>query len=54
MVVLEAWIAQFDPALGILVVGGIFLIAGIAGWYVGDVILWLSPHKNARPFGDRK
>jgi hypothetical protein len=38
---LENWIDSLDPKVAFLVMGGVFLIASVAGWYVGDLILWL-------------
>jgi hypothetical protein len=37
----QNWIDQLDPMAAFFAMGGAFLIVSVAGWYVGDVILWL-------------
>jgi len=39
---IQNWIDQLEPATAFLVMGGVFLITSIAGWYAGDAILWIQ------------
>jgi hypothetical protein len=38
---LQNWIDQLNPLVAFLVMGGVFLVASVAGWYGGDLILQL-------------
>jgi len=37
---LQNWIDQLDPLVAFAAMGGVFLVASVAGWYVGDLMLW--------------
>jgi len=38
---MQNWVDQLNPAAAFPSIGIIFLIASIAGWYVGNLIQWL-------------
>jgi hypothetical protein len=41
MNLLQNWIDEVNPVFAFLLMGGGFLIAGIAGWYLASGILWI-------------
>jgi len=45
---LQNWIDSLDPMVAFLVMGGPFLVVSIAGWYAGDLILWLLGRLHLR------
>jgi hypothetical protein len=39
---IQNWIDNLDPMLAFLVMGGLFLVCSISGWYVGNVLLQIK------------
>lgn len=37
---LQSWIEELNPLASLLSIAILFLIATIAGWYVGNLIQW--------------
>jgi hypothetical protein len=37
---LQNWI-QLDPAIAFLLMATVFLVVSVAGWYIGEAILWV-------------
>lgn len=38
---IQNWIDQLDPAIAFPLMGTVFLIVSVAGWYIGGAIVWL-------------
>jgi hypothetical protein len=38
---IQNWIDQLDPEIAFLLMGAVFLVVSVAGWYVGEAILWV-------------
>jgi hypothetical protein len=48
MTSLQNWIDSLDPMIAFLLMGATFLMTSIAGWYAGDLILWLRKQRRER------